>query len=70
MPAKTREEAIAARIALGAKRGKIPKAKLRGASLEMYNSMDLKQLREMTRNFITVTNPTCKVINFGTDSFR
>lgn len=41
-----------ARIALAAKKGKIKKSKLRGASKSMYNSMSLSQLEDFARGKI------------------
>ena len=46
MPAKSADQAMAAGVALGAKRGKIPVSQLRGSSLDMYNSMSEAQLEE------------------------
>jgi hypothetical protein len=48
MPAKSDKQAIAARIALAAKKGKGPKSLLKGASKQMYNSMSQKQLHHFT----------------------
>jgi hypothetical protein len=47
MPAKSKKQQMAAGAALSAKRGEIPKSKLKGASKEMAGSMSEKQLREM-----------------------
>ena len=47
MPAKSKVQQKAAGAALSAKRGEIPKSKLVGASLEMYNSMTEKELDEL-----------------------
>ena len=47
MPAKSQAQQRAAGAALSAKRGEIPKAKLKGASLEMYESMSEKELDAM-----------------------
>ena len=47
MPAKSKAQQKAAGAALSAKRGEIPKSKLVGASLEMYNSMTVKELDEL-----------------------
>ena len=46
------DQRTAARIALAAKRGKISKSKLKGASLSMYNSMSLSQLRDFAHGRI------------------
>lgn len=46
MPAKSKAQQKAAGAALSAKRGDTPKAKLRGASREMYDSMSEDQLEE------------------------
>lgn len=43
MPTKSKSQAIAARIALAAKKGKISTSKLKGASKQMYK-MTVKQL--------------------------
>ena len=47
MPAKSQAQQKAAGAALAAKRGEIPKAKLKGASREMYESMTEKELDEL-----------------------
>ncbi len=47
MPAKSKVQQKAAGAALSAKRGEIPKSKLVGASLEMYNSMTEVELDEL-----------------------
>ncbi len=47
MPAKSKKQQMAAGAALSAKRGEIPKSKLKGASKEMAGSMSEKQLREL-----------------------
>lgn len=44
MPARSQAQQKAAGAALAAKRGEIPKSKLKGASLEMFDSMSEKQL--------------------------
>mgnify|MGYP001305527133 CR=1 FL=1 len=46
MPARSKAQQHAAGAALSARRGEIPKSKLRGASKEMYDSMTEKQLEE------------------------
>ncbi|MBW9115641.1 DUF3008 family protein [Rhizobium cauense] len=46
MPAKSKAQQKAAGAALSAKRGEIPKSKLRGASKEMAESMTEKQLED------------------------
>ena len=48
MPAKSDKQATAARIALAAKKGKIPKSKLKGASKQMAAGMTKKQLKHFT----------------------
>ena len=45
MPAKSKAQQRAAGIALAAKRGEIPKTKLRGAS-KSFAKLSIKQLRE------------------------
>lgn len=47
MPAKSKAQQKAAGAALAAKRGKIPKSKLRGASKGMAKSMSEKELDKM-----------------------
>ncbi len=44
MPAKSQAQQKAAGAALAAKRGEVPKAKLKGASREMYETMTEKEL--------------------------
>ena len=46
MPAKSKAQQKAAGAALAAKRGETPKSRLKGASLEMYESMTAKELDE------------------------
>jgi hypothetical protein len=46
MPAKSKAQQMAAGAALSAKRGETPVGKLKGASREMYKSMNEKQLDE------------------------
>jgi len=41
-----------AAIALAAKKGKIPKSKLKGASRSMFNSMSLQQLEDYAKGRI------------------
>jgi hypothetical protein len=47
MPAKSQAQQKAAGAALAAKRGEIPKSKLKGASIEMYETMTEKELDDM-----------------------
>lgn len=47
MPAKSKNQQQAAGAALSAKRGDSKKSELKGASKEMYESMNEKQLEEM-----------------------
>ena len=47
MPAKSRAQQKAAGAALSAKRGDMPKSKLKGASKSMADSMSEKQLEEL-----------------------
>ena len=49
MPAKSKKQQMAAGAALSAKRGETKKSSLRGASREMYESMDTGELRELAR---------------------
>jgi len=46
MPAKNKQQKIAACLALAAKEGKIPVRKLKGPALSMYKSMTKEQLRD------------------------
>ncbi len=46
MPAKSKKQQMAAGAAIAAKRGEMPKTKLRGASKSMAESMSKKQLEE------------------------
>ncbi|MCT8991722.1 DUF3008 family protein [Chelativorans sp. SCAU2101] len=47
MPAKSKVQQKAAGAALAAKRGDMPKSKLKGASKSMEKSMNEKQLEEL-----------------------
>ena len=47
MPAKSKQQQKAAGAALAAKRGEQPKSKLRGASRQMAESMNEKELERM-----------------------
>jgi len=47
MPAKSQAQQKAAGAALAAKRGDMPKSKLKGASKDMEKSMDKKELEEL-----------------------
>lgn len=49
MPAKSKKQQMAAGVALSAKRGKRPKSTLKGASRDMAESMDEKQLEELAK---------------------
>ena len=46
MPARSKKQQMAAGAALSAKRGERPKSSLKGASKEMVESMNEKQLEE------------------------
>jgi Protein of unknwon function (DUF3008) len=46
MPAKSKAQQMAAGAALAAKRGEAKVSSLKGASAEMYKSMNEKQLKE------------------------
>lgn len=46
MPARSKAQQKAAGAALAAKRGEIDKSELKGASLQMYESMSEQQLEE------------------------
>lgn len=47
MPAKSQAQQMAAGSALAAKRGDKPVKELRGASKEMYDSMNQRELRDL-----------------------
>jgi hypothetical protein len=47
MPAKSKAQQKAAGAALAAKRGEVPKTKLKGASREMFETMTEKELDEL-----------------------
>ena len=47
MPAKSKQQQTAAGAALAAKRGEVPKSKLRGASRQMVKSMSENELEKM-----------------------
>jgi hypothetical protein len=49
MPAKSQAQQKAAGAALAAKRGDMPKSKLRGASKEMEKSMSEKELKDVAK---------------------
>jgi len=49
MPARSKKQQIAAGAALAAKRGKLSKSSLRGASRSMYKSMSRKELRRVAK---------------------
>lgn len=49
MPAESKKQAVAARIALAAKKGKISKSKLKGASKEMAKGMTKSELKKYTK---------------------
>lgn len=49
MPAKSKAQQKAAGAALSAKRGDTPKAKLKGASKQMVDSMTEKQLEDFAK---------------------
>jgi hypothetical protein len=49
MPARSKKQQMAAGAALSAKREEAPKAKLKGASKEMYESMTESELRKLAK---------------------
>jgi hypothetical protein len=49
MPAESKKQAIAAGIALAAKKGDLPKSKLKGASKEMAKGMSKGELKKYTK---------------------
>ena len=52
----SKSQQSAARIALACKEGKIPMAKLKGASLEMFKSMSTEELRDFAHSKIKKVN--------------
>ncbi|MDS1135654.1 DUF3008 family protein [Nitratireductor indicus] len=50
MPARSKAQQKAAGTALAAKRGERAKSKLKGASLEMFNTMSEKELEELAES--------------------
>lgn len=46
MPSTSKSQQNAAGIALAVKRGELPKSKLKGSSLQMYESMTTEELEE------------------------
>jgi hypothetical protein len=53
MPATSKKQQIAMRIALAAKKGKIPHSKLRGASKSMAEGMTKSQLEDFAKGPIS-----------------
>lgn len=51
----SKDQKIAAGIALAAKKGKFPKHKLKGASLSMYKSMTIGELEDFAKSEIKKT---------------
>jgi hypothetical protein len=49
MPARSKKQQMAAGAALSAKRGEIPKTKLKGASRQMVQSMTEQELRDLAK---------------------
>jgi hypothetical protein len=49
MPAGSKKQQMAAGAALAAKRGESQKSSLKGASKEMFESMNEKELRELAK---------------------
>jgi hypothetical protein len=49
MPAKSEKQRKAAGAALAAKRGEMPKSKLKGSAKEMYESMTEEQLEDYAK---------------------
>jgi len=48
----SKEQKVAACIAYNAKKGKIPKSRLKGTSLEMFKTMSLAQLEDFCKGKI------------------
>jgi hypothetical protein len=49
MPAESKKQAIAARIAYAAKKGKLPMSSLKGASKKMAKGMSQSELKKFTK---------------------
>lgn len=49
-PAKSKDQQMAAGIALSVKRGEKPKSSLRGASKQMFESMSEQELEELAHS--------------------
>lgn len=49
MPAKSKKQQMAAGAALSAKRGEQKKSSLKGASRDMYESMNINELRDLAK---------------------
>jgi len=49
MPAESKKQAVAASIAYAAKKGKLPKSKVKGAAKQMLKGMTAKQLKDYTK---------------------
>lgn len=67
MPAKSKKQAVAARIALAAKKGKLPKSKVKGASKQMLKGMSTKELKKYTKvseSFDNMVNAVLYKLNF------
>ena len=60
MPAKSQAQQKAAGAALAAKRGEVPKAKLKGASREMYETMTEKGTRRPGKRQTFEAAGTCQ----------
>ena len=60
MPGKSKNQVVAAKIALAAKKGKVPKSKLKGASKQMAKGMKKDQLEHYAK---TPTKGLPKVTN-------
>ena len=55
-PAKSESQQRAAGMALSAKKGETPASSLKGAALDMYNSMTVKQLEEYAKTVDRITD--------------
>jgi|688.fasta_scaffold346270_2 molecular chaperone GrpE (heat shock protein) len=68
MPASSKKQAVAARIALAAKKGKLPKSKVKGASKQMLKGMSAKELKKYTHvgeSFDEAVNLVLRKLHFS-----
>lgn len=68
MPAQSEKQAVAARIALAAKKGKLSKSKVKGASKQMLKGMSQKELKKYTKvgeSFDDAVNSVLRKLHFS-----